>query len=81
MSTFRIGDRVRIAESEHVCAYMFGHVGTIEAVYPARAWESTVFGPMLYRVKFDEPCPQATPTWSPLTSCGGLADFYLEPLA
>lgn len=81
MTAFRIGDRVRIAESQHVCAYMFGHVGTVESVYQAQAWESTVFGPMLYRVRFDEPYPQATPTWSPLTSCGGLAERDLERIA
>lgn len=76
---FLAGDRVRVTDSEHVCTYVHGAIGTVESVYQAQPWESTVFGPMLYRVKFD--APLVAPHGTELRSLGGLAYFDLEPIA
>ena len=80
MNPLRIGDRVRITESQHVCAYLHGSTGTVTAIADAKPWESTVFGPLLYRIALDVPVAP-TPHWTPLESLGGMARRDLEPIA
>jgi len=65
MKAFQAGDRVRVRESDGVCSYLWGHVGTIERVKPDTT--PTFSGPFV--VAFDEPLPKPGEFWSPLTTC------------
>jgi hypothetical protein len=62
--SYQTGDRVRVRESDGVCQYLWGHVGTVEEIKPVDLLATGQFV-----VAFDDPLPQATEHWTPMVTC------------